>query len=738
MTSDIPRDAGELRRKAEEALKQRRHPSGSAPDQDNLRALVHELQVHQIELEMQNEALQQARDEAERTRDLFEQLYDHAPVAYFSLDPEGVILRTNLTAARLLDIPRQALVNRRLALFVAQDQRGLFLDLLNQAFAGKYTQRHELTIHPASGGDRVLQIEAGIHPMETAHCLLAGTDITAMVEDRRALRVAASVYEALDEAVMISDAHQRIVSVNPAFTRLTGYAAHETHDQSTGLIRAHREPEAFDEHLQRSLNTTGHWQGEIWHRHKSGGDYMAWAAIHLLKDDQCRPMRCITVFRDITEQRRAEEAIWRQANFDSLTGLPNRQLFQDRLRQGITRVRRHGQFLALLFLDLDKFKEVNDRFGHDVGDAVLVEAARRISRHVRKSDTIARLSGDEFTVIMGDLSGEAGVDDLAGKIITAMDQPFMVEGHELSLSASIGVAFCPADGVELKDLLRAADQAMYAAKQAGGRRLRHYSSQGNAALELRNALMSDLPGALEQGQFLLHFQPIIQLETKRTVMIEALLRWDHPERGMLHAGQFLGVAQECSLVRQIDQWVFQESLAVIKRLNAERGREQQPLQVAINESAHRFVDAQGVDAWKAQLESSGVAPESVVIEITERLLQEDGEQVYDWFAQVHGSGLKIALSQFGISRTGIPYLQRYPIDMLKIDHEFVQNMPNHATDQTIVTTLINMAHRLGLRVIAEGVETPAQRELLMAAGCDYAQGHLFGKPLPARELSASP
>ena len=737
MTSDIPQDAAELRRKAERALEQRQHPSIPVPDPASLKSLVHELQVHQIEREMQNEALLRAREEAERSRDLFEQLYDHAPVAYFSLDPEGAILRCNLTGARLLGIPRQQLVKRRLALFVAPDQRRLFRDLLYQAFAGEYTKRHELVIHPASGVDRVLQIEAGIHPMEPAHCLLTGTDVTAMVEARHGLAVAASVYEALDEAVMIADAGRRIVSVNPAFTRLTGHAAREAREQHTDFIRAHLEPEAFDEHLERSLSATGHWQGEIWHLHKNGGHYMAWTAIHVLKDDQGRPMRYITVFRDITEQRRAEEAIWRQANYDPLTGLPNRLLFQDRLRQGITRVLRHGHFLALMFLDLDKFKAVNDRFGHDIGDAVLVETARRISGSVRKSDTLARLSGDEFTVIVEDLSGDTGVDDLAGKIITAMDQPFEVDGHVLSLSASIGVAFCPTDGTELKDLLRAADQAMYAAKQGGGRRLRHYSGKGNAAVELRKALMSDLPLALEQGQFSLHFQPIVGLETTRTVMIEALLRWDHPVHGTLHAGQFLGLAQECGLLREIDQWVFQESLVVIKRLNAERGRDQLPLQVAINESAHRLVDAQGVDAWKAQLHSSGVAPGSVVIEITERLLQEGGEQVYDWIAQIHDSGMKIALSQFGIGRTGIPYLQRYPIDMLKIDHEFVQNMPNHITDQTIVTTLITMAHRLGLRVIAEGVETPEQRELLIAAGCDYAQGHLFGKPLPARELPTS-
>ncbi|WP_412852203.1 EAL domain-containing protein [Ectothiorhodospira shaposhnikovii] len=734
MSTDISEDADELRRKAEEVLAQRQPPADPTLDQASLKALIHELRVHQIELEMQNEALQQAWKEAERTRDLFEQLYDHAPVAYFSLDPEGTILNTNLAASQLLGIPREQLVGRRLGLFVTQDQRGALIDLLRRAFAGEFTQRREVTIHPVGGGQRVLQIEAGIHPVEATHCLLTGTDVTAMAEARRTLAVAASVYEALDEAVMISDDRRRIVSVNPAFTRLTGYTTHETCEQTTDLIRAHQEPEGFDAHLDRTLSTIGHWQGEIGHRHKNGVHYTAWTTIHLLKDEQGHPLRYITVFRDITEQRRAEEAIWRQANYDSLTGLPNRLLFQDRLRQGIARVRRHGHFLALLFLDLDKFKEVNDRFGHDVGDALLVEVAQRLSRSMRKSDTLARLSGDEFTVIVEDLAGDAGADDLAGKILTAMEQPFVVEGHTLSLSTSIGIALCPTDGIEIRDLLRAADQAMYAAKQEGGHRLKHYSGKGNAALALRNALMIDLPRALERGQFSLHFQPIVELATTRTAMIEALLRWDHPELGILHARQFLGLAQECGLLHRIDQWVFKESLAVIKQFNAGRGAP--PLQVAINESAQCLGDVQGVDEWKAQLRSFGVAPECVVIEITERLLQEDGQRIYDWITQVHDSGMKIALSQFGISRTGIPCLQRYPIDLLKIDQGFVQNMPHHATDRTIVNTMISMAHRLGLRVIAEGVETPEQRDLLIAAGCDYGQGHLFGEPRPHRQLAA--
>ncbi|ANB02359.1 bifunctional diguanylate cyclase/phosphodiesterase [Ectothiorhodospira sp. BSL-9] len=729
-------DHDEVRRLRELAERKLREQVSGMPDPPTEPlALLHELQVHQLELEMQNEALQKARIEAEAARDLFAQLYDHAPMAYFNLDAQGEVRRTNLAGARLLDITRSELVGRHLAVFVNDEDRPRLADLLHKVFAGQASGDAELAITTHAGIPRILRVEACAGEVGPDTCLLAAMDITDLVESRQALMVAASVYETLDEAVMIANARQRIMRVNPAFTRLTGFSANEVLDQSVELIRAHREPPDFEEHMRRSLHTTGHWQGEILHRRRSGEHYMAWVSMHLLRDDKGQPTRYISVFRDITEQRRAEEVIWRQANYDPLTELPNRLLFLDRLRHGIRQAQRRGRLLALLFIDLDKFKEINDRLGHDAGDAVLKEAAHRISGCVRTSDTAARLSGDEFTVIMGGVESDgSGVNEVGAKILDALGQPFDVAGTQVALSASIGTAFCPGDATDPAGLMKCADQAMYAAKQAGGQQIRQFSPDLDTTLQEREALARELPDAVERGQFSLCFQPILALDTRQVVMFEALLRWEHPRRGQLNPDQFLGLAESAGLMGQIDEWVFKQSLNALERLNDQLGEQELPLKITINESSPDGDEGVSVETWRHQLSLSRISPESVIIEVTELLLQDESGRIRDWMNEVHASGLKIALSQFGISRTGIPYLQRYPFDLLKIDRSFVHNMPQDMADRTIVHSIINMAHGLGLKVVAEGVETDEQHELLCAAGCDYAQGYLLGKPLPIGQI----
>ncbi|WP_412851741.1 putative bifunctional diguanylate cyclase/phosphodiesterase [Ectothiorhodospira shaposhnikovii] len=674
-------EARRLRRRAEEKLRERVSDAADPAAESNALALLHELQVHQLELEMQNETLQQARIEAEAARDLFTQLYDHAPMAYFNLDSLGILHRTNLAGARLLGTTRSELAGRHLTGFVNEEDRPRLADLIYKVFAGQASEHAELPVTTLTGISRILRVEACAGQVGSDLCLLAAVDITDLAESRQALMVAASVYETLDEAVMVANAGQRIILVNPAFTRLTGFSADEALDRSIELIRAHRESPAFEEQLRRNLHTTGHWQGEILHRRPSGEQYMAWVSMHLLRDDRGFPMRYISVFRDITEQRRAEEAIWRQANYDPLTELPNRLLFLDRLRHGIRQAQRRGRLLALLFIDLDKFKEINDRLGHDAGDAVLKEAARRISRCVRTSDTTARLSGDEFTVIMGGLESGSGVDEVGAKILKALDQPFEVAGTRVALSASIGTAFCPGDATDPAGLIKCADRAMYAAKETGGQRMTHFSLQLDATLQEREALIRELPDAIEHGQFSLCFQPIVALDTRLVVMFEALLRWEHPRRGQLNPDQFLALAEAAGLLGRIDEWVFKQSLSALEQLNARRGEQELPLKIAINESSPDGVEGVSVDIWKQQLSQSGISPDCVIIEVTEQLLQDEDGRVDAWINEVHASGLKIALSQFGIKRAGIPHLQRYPFDLLKIDRSFVHNMPHDMADR---------------------------------------------------------
>ncbi|MCG5535446.1 putative bifunctional diguanylate cyclase/phosphodiesterase [Ectothiorhodospira mobilis] len=724
-------DPQDLRQRAEQRLKASQKTATGPPDASEALALLHELQVHQIELELQNEALQQARDEAEAARDLFARFYEHAPIAYFNLDPSGRVIRANRMGAMLLEVQRGRLMKRPLDSWIDQADRPRLARLLWRVFAGETPPPLEVAITTDQGNPRSLRLETGIWP-DAKSCMLMAVDITDMVMARQALQVAASVYEVLDEAVMIADADERILSVNPAFTRLTGYTCEEILGQPMDRIRDQREPGDFDDHLYRTLHVSGSWQGEIWHRHHSGKPYMAWMSMHLFRDEQGRPQRYIGVFRDITEQRRMEQSIWYQANYDPLTALPNRQLFQDRLRQGIRHARRHGHILALLFIDLDRFKEVNDRLGHEAGDRVLKEAGRRISQCVRQSDTCARLSGDEFTVLMEDLTATVGVDEVAEKILKALDRPFDVDHHRVTLQASIGVAFCPADASDPGGLIKCADQAMYAAKQAGGQRLEQCSRRVDASLAVRSALLADLPRALQRDEFTLVFQPILELKSHQVVMYEALVRWDHPQRGQLYPEHFLGLAEGAGLLERIDAWVFQHALEALSEMNIQRGHRDTLLKMAVNEHFPNDATAGSMEDRPHPGSGPGqarVSPDCMVIEVTERLLQDGGQKIAARMDSAHAHGFKLALSQFGIGRRGIPYLQRYPFDLLKLDRSFVQHLPWDAVDQTAVQSIIDMAHGLGLRVVAEGVETEQQHEWLMAAECDYAQGYLYDRPL---------
>ncbi|MFP4683329.1 MAG: putative bifunctional diguanylate cyclase/phosphodiesterase [Ectothiorhodospira sp.] len=729
-------DPQDLRDRAEQRLKASQKTSTGPLDVTEALALLHELQVHQIELELQNEALQQARDEAEAARDLFARFYEHAPIAYFNLDPSGRVNRANRMGATLLEITRDRLVARPLPHFLHKTDRPRLSSLLQRVFSGETPPPLEVSITTDQGTPRVLRLETGTWPDDDL-CLLMAVDITDMAKARQELQVAASVYEVLDEAVMIADADQRVIHVNPAFTRLTGFPSGEILGQPLARIWDPCESGGVDEHQHRALHASGSWQGEIWHRDRSGKPYLAWMSMHLCRDGQGRPQRYIGVFRDITEQRRMEDTIWYRANYDPLTGLPNRQLFLDRLRQGIRHALRRGHILALMFIDLDRFKEVNDRLGHDAGDRVLKEVGRRISRCVRKSDTSARLSGDEFTVIMEDLKDQSGVDEVAEKILKALDQPFDVDRHPVTLQASIGVAFCPADVLDPGELIKCADQTMYVAKQAGGQRLEYYSSRVDGTLATRTALLKDLPRALERDEFTLVFQPILDLKWNQVIMFEALVRWDHPQRGRLEPNQFLGLAESAGLLGRIDEWVYRNAVEALEEINEQRGHRETLMKMAVND--HFPEDTTGGAMEGRPHPGSGavrsrVSPACVVIEVTERLLQDGGQEIAGRMDSAHARGFKLALSQFGIGRTGIPYLQRYPFELLKLDRSFVQHLSRESADQAAVQSIIGMAHAQGLKVVAEGVETREQYEWLREAGCDYAQGYLFSRPLPISDV----
>lgn len=436
----------------------------------------------------------------------------------------------------------------------------------------------------------------------------------------------------------------------------------------------------------------------------------------------------------LTERKQAEEKMTSLAYYDTLTGLPNRTLFYDRLAQAIKQAHRADLKMALLFIDLDKFKEVNDTLGHNMGDILLKEAARRISDCVREADTVARLGGDEFIIILPELVDTRSIERVAECILQKLAGPFPLGSEMAYVSASMGITLYPDDATTIDDLLKQADQAMYVAKNAGGSRHSYFTPALQTEAQSRLHLLNDLRGALAGGQFRLDYQPIVELNTGRINKAEALIRWQHPKRGLIGPEQFITLAEESGLIVEIGDWVFKQAAQQVKHWRTSYNTD---FQISVNKSPTQFRQSgHTYQSWLGYLRELGLPGQSITIEITEGLLLDAATDVTDKLLAFRDAGMQVAIDDFGTGYSSLSYLKKFDIDYLKIDQSFVQNLATDSDDMVLSEAIIVMAHKLGLKVVAEGVETEAQRKLLADAGCDYAQGYLFSRPLPARELEA--
>ena len=424
--------------------------------------------------------------------------------------------------------------------------------------------------------------------------------------------------------------------------------------------------------------------------------------------------------------------IWKQANFDSLTGLPNRNLFLQKLADGIRSCDRSRQSLALLYLDLDRFKDVNDTLGHAMGDLLLVEIARRLQSALRQVDTVARLGGDEFTVILGNISDQLAVQPICQSLLDELAQPFQLENEKLFLTASIGVSFYPQDASEVGELQRFADQAMYAAKTEGSNRYHFFTPELQRRALRKRKMINELRDAIDGRQFEILYQPIVALDGGRMHKAEALIRWLHPERGELDPDAFIPIAEDAGLIAEIGNWVFYQAIT-----EAARWREAfaEDFQISVNISPMQWLDnAAAMDQWRSHLQAAGIAGQALIIEITERLLIEARDRIAGRLMAFRESGIQVSIDDFGTGYASLSYLRQYDIDYLKIDHSFIHNLDRDERDLALCEAVIAMAHKLGIEVIAEGVENETQQSLLVQFGCDYAQGHLYSRPLPAAEF----
>lgn len=558
------------------------------------------------------------------------------------------------------------------------------------------------------------------------------SDITERKNFEEKLRLSSLVLENSSEGMVVTDADNLIVAVNPAFSSITGYSFEEVKGKNPSMLNSGRHDEAFYRKMWQSLNSTDRWHGEIWDKRKDGEVQAKWLTINTIRNEDGSVHRYVALFSDITERKLTEDLIWRQANFDTLTDLPNRNMFRDRLNQEMKKSDREVSPLALLLIDLDKFKEVNDTLGHAVGDLLLQEAAQRIRSCVRESDTLARLGGDEFTVVLSGISETGNIEDVAQKIVGKLAEPFRLGSEMAYVSASIGITLYPDDAKDIDALMKNADQAMYVAKNKGRNRFSYFTPSLQKEAQARLHLITDLRAALKNGEFRVHFQPIVELSTGHIHKAEALIRWQHPERGLVHPAEFIPLTEETGQIHEIGDWVFKESVRCATSWNTHC---RDGFQISVNISPVQFQKGGNICGdWVEYLEGMELTGKNIVVEITEGLLLNAEPEVIYNLLKFFDAGIQVAIDDFGTGYSSLAYLKKFDIDYLKIDRSFVNNLETDPDNMALSEAIIVMAHKLGLQVIAEGVETEAQRNLLAAAGCDYAQGYLFSKPVPPEEF----
>jgi diguanylate cyclase (GGDEF)-like protein/PAS domain S-box-containing protein len=550
------------------------------------------------------------------------------------------------------------------------------------------------------------------------------------------LQQAAVVFESTNEAILVTDARSRILAVNRAYETITGYAAAEAIGRNPSFQQSGHHDAAFYRALWERLLRDGAWQGELWNRRKNGEAYAVWQSISGVKDASGQVTRYVSLFTDITPIKAAEGRLYHLAHHDPLTGLPNRLLFATSLEQAMARCERHQGSLALLFLDLDHFKLVNDTLGHPAGDTLLQVIAQRLRDGVRAQDAVARLGGDEFTVLMEDVGTRDEAARAAKALLALVSQPVELEGRTVVPSASVGIALYPQDAGTAVDLNRAADAALYRAKANGRATHAFYTEELTRQAGERLAIESRLREAAAQQQFVLHYQPQFDLQSGALVGFEALLRWKHPEQGLLAPDRFIAVAEQSHLISVLSAWVIDEAC---RQARAWLDAGLSPHRVSVNISGREFLHDHIVETIGRALCKHGLdGPHGALqleVEITETVLHASTRSAAV-LQSLRAMGVRVAIDDFGTGYSSLSVLKHLPIDALKIDRLFAQGLPGDSDNHAISRAIISMAHSLGLEVVAEGVETPAQHDCLRALGCDQVQGYLTGRPMPAAEATA--
>ena len=680
---------------------------------------------------------QALRESEEKYRGLFENAGDLA----YGTDLGGNFTAVSESLFRVTGYTRDELINAPISkiLTPANFERARQMTGAKLA-AEKQVTRYELEITDKAGRQIPLELVSTLTYRNGVPVGVQGIgrDISERKRRETDLRIAATAFES-QEPMMIADASEIIQQVNKAFTKCTGYTAEEAVGQTPRLLKSGRHDAVFYRAMWESIHGTGTWQGEIWNRRKSGEVYPIWLTISAVRGEDGNVTHYVGAHLDITERKVAEEKIQQLAFHDSLTRLPNRLLMLDRLQHALASNTRSGRGGALLFIDLDNFKTLNDTLGHVIGDLLLQQVAERLVSCVREGDTVARFGGDEFVVMLEDLSehifqAAEQAEEVGEKILASLNQSYQLAAHEFRTSASIGAAVFNEDRHGAEELLQQADIAMYQAKKAGRNALRFFDPQMQESINIRIALENDLHKAIEKNQLVLYYQ--VQVDRSlREVGVEAMIRWNHPERGLVAPAQFISLAEESGHILPIGLWVLDTGCAQLKTW--ERHEATRELVLAINVSARQFHQPDFAVQVRAAVQKYSINPNLLKLELTESMLLEDTEDTIATMNVLKAIGIQLSLDDFGTGYSSLQYLKMLPLDQIKIDQSFVRDITADPDDAAIVQAIIAMSAALGLNVIAEGVETVEQREFLELHGCYHYQGYLFGKPVTIEQFESS-
>lgn len=684
------------------------------------------------EIDVRQNTEAELRSFAERLNLIFDSVKD----AIFIHDAAGKVIRVNRQMLALYRVSEED----ALRMSILEDFSGPSNPLSDMAevwrnvLAGEVVTFEWQARRPHDG--HLFPVEVFLTRMQYSndkYVLASVRDMTVQKLLEQQQQLTATAFETGKEAIVITDSNTIILKVNRRFTEITGYSALEVYGKPTSLLHSGRHDVSFYQRMWHALQDEGSWQGEIWNRRKSGEVYPEWLSISAVNDDAGKINHYIAMFSDITRKKETEDLIWKQANFDTLTGLPNRRMLLDRLSH---RLKNHEmtQSLALIFLDIDHFQGINDTLGHDMGDMLLQEVGRRLSEFIEGFGFVARLGGDEFALLLDSPHDQGAVDQAAQEILHRLAEPYSLGLEVVHATASIGISLYPADAESAEVLVSNADHAMYAAKKEGRNRFNYFTPAMQESAQRWLQIANDLHLALLNEELEVYYQPIIELTSGETRKAEALIRWHHPERGLISPAEFIPIAEEIGLIVEIGDWVFHE---VTAQLLEWRRSVCSDFQISINRSPAQFgTQAATQEDWPNYLSKLGLPGESVVVEITEGLLLDTSDNVTHQLRYLHESGIQTSLDDFGTGYSSLAYLKKLDIDYLKIDQSFVRNLTEYSDDMTLCQAIIVMAHKLGIVVIAEGIETMEQRDLLSSAGCDFGQGYLFSRPLPPKKLEA--